>query len=266
MIQTRKSFFIKSFCVLFLLIFTQPAIGQSLMPGSEKQKDLNFVIAPYFWFAGLNGQLGVANIEADVDAGFSDIFSNLNIGFMIYGEARYKRFGIAVDLLTLSMSLEGTRPIIGGVVKVDPKTTFLETSLLFSFIHDEKWSVDVHAGIRTWWLNTRLEAERIIGEENRIAESSLSWVDPIIGVKAIYLPDEKWPINARVDIGGFGLGSQFTWQVFAGAGFRFAKSWTALLQYRFLGVDYRNGTEGTIDYFKLDVTKSGPLIGVMATF
>jgi len=67
-------------------------------------------------------------------------------------------------------------------------------------------------------------------------------------------------------IGGFGVGSEFTWNVLVGAGYKFSKRWTVLLQYRFLGVDYTDGTAGTLDYFRLDTTMSGPLLGFMVTF
>jgi len=236
------------------------------MPGTETDKDWNFVVAPYLWFSGLDGQLAIGRLETDISADFSDIFSNLNMAFMLYGEVRYKKIGLAVDFLTLKMSLEGIRPIIGGAVEVDQNMKYLETTLLYSLIHNEKWSADLHAGIRSWWLDTKLEAERLIADENRIVESDISWVDPIIGAKAIFLPHKKWPINARVDIGGFGAGSEFTWQFLVGGGYKFAKSWTVLLQYRFIGVDYRTGTAGTPGYFKLDATMSGPLLGFMATF
>jgi len=266
-ITPKKNRQLSRLAVILLLLFSSHfSWGQSLMPGSEDQKDWNFVVAPYLWFSGLNGELSVATIGTEIDAGFSDIFSNLNIAFMFYGEARYKRFGLTVDLFTINMSLEGTRPIIGGAVKVDPDQTFLETSLLYSLVHNEKWSADIHAGIRTWWINTRLEAERVVSPENRVVETNVSFVDPIIGAKVFYLPHEKWPINVRMGIGGFGVGSEFTWNVLVGGGYKFSKNWTLLLQYRFLGVDYTDGTAGTLDYFRLDTTMSGPLLGFMVTF
>ena len=252
--------------ILLLLFSAQSSLGQSIIPGTEDQKDWNFVVAPYLWFSGLNGDLAVATINTEIDAGFSDIFNNLNMAFMLYGEARYKKFGLAVDFFTIQMSMDGTRPILGGEVNVDLDQTFLETTLLYSLVHNEKWSADAHIGIRSWWMNTRLDAERIISPENRIVEQNISFVDPIIGAKVMYLPHKKWLVNARVDIGGFGAGSEFSWQVNLGGGFKFAKSWTALLQYRLLGVDYTSGTEGTLDYFRMDTTMSGPLLGVMATF
>ena len=164
------------------------------------------------------------------------------------------------------MKIDGVTPILERAVNVEPKVTFLETSFIYNIANSEKWTSDIHVGIRSWWFDARMEAEPIIGEENRIMEGSKSWVDPIIGVKAVYLPHEKWPINARFDMGGFGAGSEFSWNLQLGAGYRFSKSWTVLLQYRNLGVDYRSGSEGSMDYFKMDFNLSGPLLGVSATF
>lgn len=250
--------------LLFSISFT--SFGQGPLPGQESDKNWNFVIEPYFWFGALNGQLGAGRVESDFDISTSDIFSNLNMAFMIYGEVRYKRFGIAVDWLTMNLGMEGTRPITGGRVRLDPKITFLETSFLYSLVHTEKWSADVRVGVRSWWMKSTLEADRILDLEPVRVEADKSWVDPIIGMNAVFLPHEKWPVTARFDIGGFGAGSEFSWNVQAGAGFRFARSWTVLLQYRALGVDYRKGESGSSGYFKFDAKIFGTLVGIMATF
>jgi len=254
---------------IFILLLSAPVSyinAQGLLPGEGSDKDWNFVITPYIWFSALNGQIGVATVEADFDASFSDIFSNMNIGFMMYGEVRYKRFGLAIDLLTVNLGIEGTRPVTGGAVNAEQKVTFLETSLLYSLVHNEKWSADIHLGVRTWWMNTTMDAERIMDLEPIRVESDLSWVDPIVGMNAVFLPHQKWPLNARFDIGGFGAGSEFTWNLQAGAGYRFAKAWTVLLQYRVLGVDYQEGEQGSPEYFKYNARQFGPLVGFMATF
>ena len=132
LISTKKNHQLNKWVFFLLLLFSAHfSLGQSLMPGTEEQKDWNFVVAPYLWFSGLNGELAVATINTEIDAGFSDIFSNLNMAFMLYGEARYKKFGLAVDFFTIQMSMDGTRPILGGAVKIDQDQTFLETTLLY---------------------------------------------------------------------------------------------------------------------------------------
>lgn len=264
-----KKHSLKEMLLGFVLLTTcLSSFGQSLMPGAlpEDDKNWNFAVAPYLWLSGLDGTIGVANKEANVNQSFSDVLSNLDSGFMIYGEARYKRYGFAVDLLTISMSQEGQVPNIPVSVRVESGVTFLETSFFYALVHTEKWSTDIHAGIRSWWVNNRLEADVPLDDGNLALESDTSWVDPIIGAKAVFLPHEKWPVNARLDFGGFGIGSDFSYNFMIGGGYRFAKNWTALLQYRILNTDYETSIRGTAEYLSFDATIQGPLIGVTAIF
>ena len=47
--------------------------------------------------------------------------------------------------------------------------------------------------------------------------------------------------NLSGDAGGFGVGSQLTYQIYAGFGKEFKKKFSALLGYRYLFVDYKSG-------------------------
>jgi len=49
------------------------------------------------------------------------------------------------------------------------------------------------------------------------------WVDPILGVKGHYDLSKAVYLTGRVDIGGFGIGSEFAWQVNAGVGFHITR-------------------------------------------
>lgn len=257
-----RSFFTLSLLVFFVLF----SKAQSVIPGEGEDKDWNFVVAPYIWFGGFNGMVQAGPLEAEVDADFSDIFENLDMGFMLYGEARYQKYGFAIDWLTLNMGLEGMTPITERTLEVDPKITFLETSFLYNVHHSEKWSADAYLGIRTWWVKNQLVLDQTISGEPKMRESSSSWNDFIIGAKGTFLPHEKWPITAKVDVGGFGSNSRFSWNAQLGVGYRFAKTWTVLLQYRGMGIDYEVGENGTPAYFTMDANLYGPLLGVMATF
>jgi len=92
--NSSKGFLSLLFIIILFSSTLKSSFGQGIIPGQGDDKDWNFVVAPYIWFSALNGVTGVGRVEADIDASFSDIFSNLNIGFMMYGEARYKKFGL----------------------------------------------------------------------------------------------------------------------------------------------------------------------------
>jgi hypothetical protein len=65
-------------------------------------------------------------------------------------------------------------------------------------------------------------------------------------------------LQFRGDIGGFGVGSDFSWQIQANAGYRFSKLFQATIGYRVIGINYDKG-EG-MDRFVYDVDTYGPVI------
>jgi len=87
-----------SFFVLILLAasFSAAIAG----PGDD---DWEFRLIPYLWFIGSTGELTVNGETADLDAGFSDIWDNLNIVAMGQFEARKGDWTFALDGLYLDL-------------------------------------------------------------------------------------------------------------------------------------------------------------------
>ena len=56
-----------------------------------------FVLAPYMWMAGINGDVRVRSIPASVKAGFSDVWDSLELGGMIHLEASKKNWTLLFD-------------------------------------------------------------------------------------------------------------------------------------------------------------------------
>ena len=82
------------------------------------------------------------------------------------------------------------------------------------------------------------------------------WWDPVIGMRLITPFSQKWSFFGYADLGGFGVGSDFTFQVIAGIKWQFSKIVSAKLAYRHLYQDFEK------DNFVCDMTAAGPLIGV----
>ena len=62
------------------------------------------------------------------------------------------------------------------------------------------------------------------------------------------------------DIGGFGVSSDFTWQVAALIDFQPWKNVAILAGYRAIGTDYETGSGA--DKFVFDATIHGPVVGI----
>jgi hypothetical protein len=66
-------------------------------------------------------------------------------------------------------------------------------------------------------------------------------------------------LRVYTEIGGFGLGSTFTWQIFPTLGIKLTRSASIELGYRWLDLDYATG-EG-LSEFRYDVLTQGPVVG-----
>jgi opacity protein-like surface antigen len=71
---------------------------------------------------------------------------------------------------------------------------------------------------------------------------------------------ERWTLTGYADIGGFGVGSDFTWQLAAGIDYVFSKVFVGKFGYRYMAVDYDK------DGFRYDMANSGLYLGVGIRF
>jgi hypothetical protein len=63
-------------------------------------------------------------------------------------------------------------------------------------------------------------------------------------------------------VGGFGIGSDFAWQIIPILEWMPSERFSALFAYRVIGTHYENESDG----FKYDMTVTGPSLGLSAHF
>jgi len=66
------------------------------------------------------------------------------------------------------------------------------------------------------------------------------WFDPYVGLAGRYNFRGPFYLTAKADIGGFGVGSQLTWQGYGALGCQFTRRVYSEIGYRYLYVDYRH--------------------------
>ncbi len=223
----------------------------------------------YFWAAGFDGTVGVFGAQAEVDVTpidlyvdhLDDVLHALEGYYMGAGEIRYGKFGFFYDVYYIHLGDEES--ISKGILGVDEDVGF---SLLFSTMagtyrayEDETVHIDALAGLRVWDvdLSIGLDFNRL-GSDN--FEDEDTWVDPVIGVKGGVDISDNVYLAGWAMVGGFGAGSDFMWDVYAGAGYNFNDWLSAYAGFRAGGVDYTN------DSFKWDMTMYGPMIGLEVEF
>lgn len=92
----------------------------------------------------------------------------------------------------------------------------------------------------------------------------MDWVDPVIGLRATYVPYDNWFLSGWFDFGGFGVGSQQTYQLIGTVGYRFENGLDLFAAYRSYHFKYETGSGA--DYLDLDLTYSGPEFGLAYRF
>ena len=222
-----------------------------------------FQITPYFWLFGIDGDIRAASGQGptvDVDASPSDVLENLDYAGMVVARARYGSFGVLADASFGQLSTEGDTegPFFSGA---DVEMDLLISTLAGTYRawEDGGSSVDLLAGARIWDLETVIEFQPGIRPARRV-ESDKSWVDPVVGATAELPLSGGFSIVAYGDIGGFGVGSDYTWQSYGGFGWQFSGVLAAHAGYRALFVDRDN------DDLDVDAVLHGFLLGLEIRF
>lgn len=243
----RASFLV---AILAALSLPEPAVAQQ----PQQPQGWRFTIAPYLLFPHMDGTVAVGPINADIDADPGDIFSNLQFGAMLAAEAKNDEWAIGFDGLYMDLSKDGEdlATKYGGYQAGLELTGFRKFTPFF----------EVLAGGRVNLMGTTFTSPAGV----ELIDKNTAWFDPFIGARFTLPNTGKWTVMLRGDVGGFGVGSQFAWQVRPTVAYSFDKHWSVGAAYWALGMDYVKGELGDGDYFKYDVTTFGPEIGFGYTF
>jgi hypothetical protein len=90
------------------------------------------------------------------------------------------------------------------------------------------------------------------------------WVDPIVGLLVRSPDGRRAQFRLYTEIGGFGAGSEFAWQIFPNVGIRLTERLGFEFGYRSLGTDYESGEGG--NHFVWDTVMQGPAVGLTIRF
>jgi hypothetical protein len=232
-------------------------------PKSTEPSDWHVEWIPfYLWFSGLEGNVGAQGYVVPVDATFGDIISQLNIGLMSALDVRRKRIGLVTDLIFMSLSSDQKSTPIGNAFSgftANAKNLIVDPELYVRVLDRERGSVDAVAGGRFWRMDNSLDLLPGNQPEVKVGQTQ-NWVDPVLGARFRVNLTKSLFVNLKGDAGGFGVGSQLTWQTYIGIGEEFKQKYSMLLGYRYLDVDYRNGG------FLYDTHMNGLLAGFSIRF
>jgi len=241
----------KQVMILIIIVFSLISLNNV-----KAQSDWKYSASIYGWFAGIDGTVGLATKEIQVDATPSDLFNNLDFTMGGHFEARTTKVSLIADVFYMGLGRESQ------VEKTIGRTTIIKTGTL----ELDQWVIEGTIGYRISKEFEVLLTTRFydIIADIQISDTTTSngenWFDGFIAAR--YMTDfaDDWYTSIRADI-GLG-GSTFAWFGNAELGYRFSELFSLSLNYRILSVDYEVGSGR--DYFKYDTFNHG--FGLAASF
>ena len=224
-----------------VVLLLSPAMARA------QSDEWELAFTPFLWGSGMDGTVGIAGREGDFEASAKDLIKQLDFAFMANFEARKSRwfFGIDFDYTDLGKDVTvENENVAARNPRLDLKMTIVEGHVGYQVVN----SLDVYAGVRRVSATAGLATD-----ESALIEVDGGFTDPIVGLQFRRYLSEKFWVNLRSDVGGFGAGSDFSFFLTAAGGFRVSRLISLDFGYRLWDFDYESDDE----LKRLDLTLAG---------
>lgn len=233
------------------------------------RKRWDFEIAVPAWIPGVSGSFASGGVEVDADRDlealfdkFFDVATSLDFAFVGRVEARTGPWTFTADAFGASLGNDINFTLTDGTVADATIKAFIgaahvgyrvwtKPACLFGARSCLK--VDAYAGARFYYAEYELKLPR-----GGASNDSGSWIDPIVGFDAELGIGRRWFVHLRSDVGGFGVGADFSLWVVAGLEYRFTHVFSLALGWATMTSEYAKGS-GT-DRFAWNLSLSGPQV------
>lgn len=246
-------------------------LGALAVPPAARSSERTWEVMPYVWFTGINGTMTIKGELSGIDASIADVWDNSNAGGSLrcetwkggqglYGDLFYvnltdewlieeDRFIPAINIFFLDVAY--TREIGGTPVIIEQRDRENLEIRHFSF--------GALVGGRYFHLVNSIE------RENAETRRQTGWyIDPIVGGYFRYSMTDALTLAGAGDIGGFHIGSDFTWNAWLRMDVR-TLSWLWInALYRWFDTKYEEGSGENL--MGLDGRIGGPAIGLVLKF
>lgn len=222
------------------------------------------------WSYKATAFLWLPDTRIGIDTPFGQVSGELTIGdalealdFAAMGsfEANRGKWSLIGDLLYFNLSATQPTPFGGlfDMAKVQNEITALSGIAAYRVYATDSFALDVGGGFRAMSVKADVSLISAVPPPTTISRSD-EWIDPIVALRGRQDFNERWFATFYVDGGGFGVGSEQTYQVAAGVGYNLNNQWALLGGWRYL--DFKRKNNG----HTLDFQQSGVLLGASYRF
>lgn len=242
------------------LVVAAFALALALVPGPGAAQPDGFAHSAevYLMGASMSGTVGAGALEAEIDVPSSAVFENLDFAVLAVYRGEAPRWAVTADVVYMNLGRNGAGSLGQGAWDVGVE------EFIFDLVgaYRVSKSFEVLAGGRYTALRTELAVSTpLYGREARVDKG---WFDPVVGAQAFLPLSKAFQVQLRGDVGGFGVGCDFTWQATARVNWQVSPAIRLGLGYRWLDQDYETGSGS--DSFSWNVLTQGPLVAAGVSF
>jgi hypothetical protein len=201
---------------------------------------------------GIDGEATVGPLTADIDVSASEVFESLEFGAM--GSYRWDSDPWAFQVDLIYASLAGDKSGSQGFLRstLDLDQAMIEADMGYQL--GEHFELMV--GARYWDFEAEIALFGSGGVVQR-SEGAESWVDPLIGLRVVAPISESWTFIARGDVGGFGVGSDFTPRPFCTGVWANNSAWSSAIEFSISSSKMAAARKGSISICRRAARESG---------
>ena len=242
----------KLYLTIILVCITCNINSQSTL-SKENPEKWEWNLTPYIWTIGMNGDIVVNNIDAPLNIPFSDVVENFTIGGMLHAEVKKGKWSVMTDIFyaKLNQNKFPIQELEALNTEITVTQTMIELGGGYTFAELKTLKLDALFGARYFDLNLEIDADNIssiVIDEN--------FIDPFIGLRFINYWN-KFSIGGRIDVGGFGVGSEVSYKYNGLLGYDFTNFFQLYLGYQVYNPRYENKSQGLI----YDLASQGFILG-----
>ncbi len=220
--------------------------------------DWSFVFAPYVWFHGIDGDLGIGGLDGALDEDFMDAVEDLE--FAPAGRIEARNGGWAVLVEASYSEFDDRDSLKGSRLDVEGEFFISDFAVLFGLGQNQSFGLELLAGARYYHVDGDL---RVRGGSRE--SGTEDWLDPIVGGRLRAPLGDGVEFTARGDVGGFDVsGSDSTWQAIGELIFSAGENTKIGVGYRHLDFEY-DGGRGP-NRFEFDGEIAGPTLSLVLRF
>ncbi len=250
----------RSIVFLFLLVWlaANPAVATVNTLNAESPEapvedpdssKWDFNLRPYFFLSGISGSVTVPP-TFPMNSSFGDLLKNVKLGAFINFTAQKGQWGASGDFQYINLYGEGSGLLD---VSLDFKNVIGEVDVFYE--PETAATLRFLAGVRTYSVKQTITIEGV-----ELPAASTVVVDPILGAYGTWKLSDSWEFELRGDIGGFGVSSEFTYQVMALFHWNISESLAIPFGYRVLGYQIKK------DEILMDTRMAGMVLGLDINF